>query len=161
MTLAICATVGGLLILLGLVGCFLPGMPGPSLSYAGLLMLLPTSCVLGVGWMVLLGLFCVAVTLLDLFLPALTARRFGGTRWGAAGSLVGLLIGLLFLPPGGALFGAFGGAWLAEVAIGTEVRAALKPAFGALVGLVLGTVGQATASLAVGGYFVAALLGLS
>ncbi|HAN31137.1 MAG TPA: DUF456 domain-containing protein [Myxococcales bacterium] len=161
MMLALCATTGALLVLMGLLGCFVPGMPGPTLSYAGLLLLGPTECELSLPWMIALGVFCILVTVLDVLLPSLTARQFGGSKWGAWGALVGLLIGLVVLPPGGALVGAFLGAWTLEVlGSGRNWSQGAKPAFGALVGLALGTLGQMAACLAVGGYFTFALMGL-
>ena len=61
------------------------------------------------------GLATLAVTVLDYLLPAWLARRFGGSKQAARGSLVGLIVGMVFFPPAGLIVGAFVGAFVGEL----------------------------------------------
>ena len=82
--------------LAGIVGCVVPVLPGPVLSFAGLFCayacsystLTPASMWLWAG-------LTAAVTAVDYFLPGYMAKLFGGTRAGMIGATVGLIAGLL------------------------------------------------------------------
>ena len=81
----------------------------------------------------------ILVFLIDYIIPALGAKKFGGTKWGMWGSTIGLVIGLLFLGPLGVLVGAFLGAFLGElISKPKESENALKAAFGAFIGFLSG-----------------------
>lgn len=130
--------LGWVALLAGLAGAVLP-IPGPPLSYAGLLLLhfsgktpLPT------GVLVAFGLATVLIAVLDYLIPIWGVRRFGGSRYGSWGSALGLLAGLLLPIPGGMLLGAFGGAFLGELLGGMATGPALRAAFGSLLGLLTG-----------------------
>ncbi|HEX9805191.1 MAG TPA: DUF456 domain-containing protein, partial [Candidatus Dojkabacteria bacterium] len=88
---------GVILILLGIAGCFLPVLPGPPLSYLAVLLLQlksdpPFSTTFLITWGILAG----AVTLLDYVIPVYGTKRFGGSRYGIMGSIIGLLLGIFF-----------------------------------------------------------------
>ena len=144
-----------LLLLAGLVGSIVPALPGPPLSYAGLLLLhfggnggfSPTFLWVWAG-------ITIAVTVMDNFLPAWMTKRFGGSRIAVIGSVLGLLAGMFFAPIG-LLAGPFLGALAGELinnrvqagrdkAAGAELDAAgntkaLKVAFGAFLAFIVGT----------------------
>jgi len=154
-------------LLAGLIGCIAPILPGPPLSFAGLILAWAASGwsteVLG-GWTVLvLGLATVVVTVLDLLAPVIGARRYGATSAGVWGSVVGMILGIAgFLPVGplGMLVGAFLGAWVGELVAGQEGAAALRAAWGVFVGTVVGIVLKLIVSLAISYFAVRALLAL-
>ena len=102
-------------LLAGLIGAIVPGLPGPPLSYAGLL-LLHWSGYGGLtsGFLWLWAAITVVVIIGDYFLPVLMTQRFGGSRLATAGSILGLLIGLFFFPPAGLVIGPFLGALAGE-----------------------------------------------
>jgi len=112
-----------LLLAAGLVGSVVPALPGPPLSYAGLL-LLQWSGRGGFGLAVLLiwAAVTIAVTVIDSFLPAWMTRRFGGSRAAVFGSVVGLVVGMIFFAPVGLLLGPFLGALIGEL-ISNNLRA--------------------------------------
>jgi uncharacterized protein len=128
--------LGLLLALAGLVGCVLPVIPGVPLSYAALLVLSvarhwePFSALFLVG-MAALVLF---VSALDYIVPALGAKKYGASRAGVWGSVIGMLIGLFFFPPFGVFIGAFAGAVIGEMISGKETQGALRAGWGVFLG---------------------------
>ncbi len=126
---------GFILVIAGVVGAVLPVLPGPPLSWLGVLLLYLTDDVPMDRWK--LGIaFAVAlvVTVLDYVIPALGTKKYGGTKYGMWGTVFGLLIGLLLPIPLGFLIGAFAGAYLGEKMNGQASKNALRAAFGSFVG---------------------------
>jgi uncharacterized protein YqgC (DUF456 family) len=138
-----------ILALAGIVGCFLPVIPGPPLSWGALLLLY----FFGNGEMSLKFLLIwlgitIVVTILDYVVPAQFTRLTGGSKAAGRGSLVGLLLGLIFFPPWGMIAGAFLGALLAEVFINrSSVADSVKPALGSFAGFFFGTFIKLVASV--------------
>ena len=103
--------LGGLLIMLGMAGSFLPIIPGPLTSWFGLLSLHYTSKVEQdwhfLGWTLVIALI---IMVLDYLIPIWGTKAFGGSKAGAVGATVGLVVGLFF-PPFGIIFGPFIGAF--------------------------------------------------
>ena len=132
----------------GLVGCILPVIPGPPLSWLGLLMVYfthPEGMTSGflIAWLVV----AVVVTILDYLVPSWVTARTGGSRAAARGTLVGMVIGIIFFPPWGMIAGSFLGALAAEIIFGgRDLAGSLKPAFGSFLGFLLSTGLKLTAS---------------
>ena len=149
--------IGGLLLcFLGIIGSVLPILPGPPISWIGLLLLHLTNAV--EASYVLLGFtFVIAITIfiLDYFIPALGTKKFGGSRAGAIGATLGLIIGLLSPIPFGILIGPFLGALIGEMAFNkTEGKNALKAAFGSFLGFLASTFMKLTISTIFLGFFL-------
>lgn len=135
-------------MLVGLVGCILPVIPGPPLGYVGLLLLNFTKgAQFETNDMVLWAFVAVIVTVADNVLPIWTTKKFGGSKAGVWGSTIGLILGLFFAPVG-ILVGPFIGAVLGEM-LNNNNEKALKAGIGAFMGFVFG-VGLKLAST---GYF--------
>lgn len=147
------------LLLAGIVGAFLPVLPGPPLSYAGMLFIHFTSITsFSANVLITFGIITLLITLADFLLP-IWGTKFGkGTRHGMWGASIGLVIGIFFLPPFGVLIGPLAGAWLAEKVNGKENRDALRSAVGSFAGLLLGVVLKFTVSIAMTWYAVYALI---
>lgn len=103
-----------LLMVIGLVGCVLPVLPGHVVILAGAVVYrLMVGVDAGIGWWgfgILVVLMAVSQAF-EIMSGSLGAKWFGGSRWGAAGALVGGIAGLFFMPFGlilGPLAGAFG-----------------------------------------------------
>jgi len=132
--------LGLLISLLGLAGCILPVIPGPPLSFIALLILhlAKDGGVFSTSFIILMAALTVAVTLLDYIVPAAGAKKYGASRTGVWGSVLGMVIGILFFPPWGVFFGALFGAVLGELITGKETATALRAGWGVFVGNLFG-----------------------
>ncbi len=133
--------VGFLVALLGIIGSFVPVLPGPLTSWAGLLLLHMTNAV-PMNWTFLgitLGI-AIVIWIIDYFIPAMGTKKFGGTRYGVIGTMIGLIFGLLFFPPFGIIIGPFVGAYIGEmIKDNKDSKKALKAAFGSFIGFLTST----------------------
>lgn len=132
---------GILLMILGILGSFLPVLPGPITSWFGLL-LLHLSDAVPMNWTFLGITFAIAfiIWLIDYIIPAMGTKRFGGTRYGVIGTMVGLVIGIFFFPPFGLIIGPFLGAFIGELLNDNkDSKRALKAAFGSFIGFLTST----------------------
>ena len=131
--------LGILLILIGLVGCIIPGLPGPPLAYLGILLqVFHAGKPFSTRFLIIWALITIIVSALDYVVPAIGTRKFGGSKRGVWGSIIGLFIGIFFFPPIGLIIGPFLGAFLGELTGGKETVAALRAGFGSFMGLIAG-----------------------
>jgi uncharacterized protein len=149
---------GLLIMLLGLVGAFIPVLPGPLTSWLGLLILHFTKAVnfstsfLGITFGIAL-----LVWVLDYFIPAIGTKKFGGSKKGIVGSTIGLFVGLVFFPPMGIIVGPFIGAFIGElIHDSSNNNRALKAALGSFIGFLFSTGLKFVVSLAYFGLFLKA-----
>jgi hypothetical protein len=139
----ILAIVAGLV---GILGSILPGLPGPPISWVGLLLLyIWGSGTNGAGeemtttFLLVWLAITIAVTLVDYIVPAYFTRLTGGSKTAGRGAIVGLILGMIY-PPVGIILGTLLGAFLAELIFdGKDGWASAKSAFGALMGFLFGT----------------------
>ena len=130
------------LLITGMAGSILPVLPGPPLSWLGLLMLkFVPSLSQHLSWTVVIavGLFTLLVFILDNLLPVWSTRKMGANKavvWGAG---LGFVVGFWFGPLG-IIFGPFVGALIAGLISGSHIKAALKHASGAFIGFFAGIV---------------------
>lgn len=136
------AVLGAALVLLGFIGSILPIIPGPPISWVGLLLLKWTDFILDHGpayenalWILLF--FVVLVTILDYVVPIMGTKKFGGSKRGVWGATIGVVVGLFFGPLG-IIIGPFLGAYIGEITTGKKEREALRAAWGSFVGFLLG-----------------------
>ncbi|UAM97067.1 DUF456 domain-containing protein [Polaribacter litorisediminis] len=121
---------------LGIIGSFLPILPGPITSWFGLLLLYLTKIIpIDYTFLGITLAIAVLIWVLDYFIPAMGTKRFGGTKYGVYGTTIGLLIGLFSPIPFGMLLGAFFGAFIGELLYDNkDTKRALKASFGAFIG---------------------------
>lgn len=136
------AVLGAALVLIGFIGSILPIIPGPPISWVGLLLLKWTDFILDHGtayenalWILLF--FVVLVTILDYVVPILGTKKFGGSKRGVWGATIGVVVGLFFGPLG-IIIGPFLGAYIGEITTGKKEMEALRAAWGSFVGFLLG-----------------------
>ena len=131
--------MGFLLVLLGIVGSFLPVLPGPLTGWLGLFLLHQSERIphnttfLATSFGIALAVF-----LVDYVIPGLGTKKFGGSKKGVIGSTLGLILGLLFLGPLGIIIGPFFGAYLGELMNKSDQQKAFKAALGSLIGFLTG-----------------------
>lgn len=132
--------LAGLFILVGLIGCFLPVIPGPPISYIGLLLLEATSHgPFSLELMLIYLAVTLVVTGLDFLIPIWGAKLSGGSKKGNIGATIGVIVGIFILPPVGVILFPFLGAVLGELADGKDFQKALKAGFGSFLGFLTGT----------------------
>ena len=135
--------LGGIALIIGLVGCVAPVIPGPPIGYIGIILLqLSDKHPFSTAFMVGAAILVAAVTLLDYMIPAMGTKKFGGTKKGMWGSTLGLLAGMFVisfgpLGLGGLLVGPFIGAYLGEKIAHNPHP--WKAAFGSFIGFLAGT----------------------
>jgi len=134
--------LGFILMLVGIIGSFLPIMPGPPISWVGLLLLHFTS-VIDMTWTFLGITLAIALLVfaLDYVIPAIGTKKFGGTKAGVIGTTVGLVVALIFpvFGPFGIIIWPFIGALVGELLNKADKKTATKAAFGSFLGFLTGT----------------------
>jgi len=128
---------------IGIIGSIVPGLPGPPLSWAGLLLAYLSHRLGGADMSLTFVLIWLAVTIivtiLDYIVPSKFTKLAGGTKAGSQGALIGMIIGMFFTPIGMipcSLLGAF----LAELFQSDKSATdALKSALGTFAGFLVGT----------------------
>tara|TARA_B100001063_G_scaffold58309_1_gene52542 strand:- start:2418 stop:2903 length:486 start_codon:yes stop_codon:yes gene_type:complete len=133
--------LGVIFCLVGIVGSFLPILPGPIASWCGLLILNFTSFVnFSFSFLIITFLIAFTVSIIDYIIPILGVQKMGGSKGGQIGATIGLLFGLFILGPLGLIFGPFLGALTGEVISKKNISNSILPAFGSLIGVLAGTV---------------------
>ena len=149
-------SIGFAFMLLGVFGSFLPVLPGPPLSWVGLLIISLTKAIPS-DW-VFLGItlvIAVIITILDYWIPAAGVKRFGGSRKSMIGSVIGLVVGLLSPIPFGIIIGTFLGAYIGELLNDSDEQTAAKSAIGALIGFLASSLMKFILSLIYFSLFIA------
>ena len=133
--------LGFVCIMVGLLGSFLPVLPGPSMSWIGLALLYFTHAVPANYWILGITLvITVIVSVLDYVIPAKGTKKFGGSSYGIWGTNIGLVVGIIAPVPFGFLIGPFVGALIGELIFDyKDHNRALKAATGSFVGFLAST----------------------
>jgi uncharacterized protein YqgC (DUF456 family) len=150
--------ISALFMVTGIVGCVVPVLPGPPLSFVGLLLMeLQSHPPFSARFMWIWAFVVVLISLLDYLVPQYGTKKFGGSKLGVWGCTIGLMAGFL-LGPYGIILGPFTGAFIGELIANKPSGLALKAATGALIGFFASTVLKLSASFMMAGYFAASLL---
>ncbi len=144
-------------MILGVLGSFLPVLPGPPVSWLGLLLLILTSAVPNDWWLIVItGIVAFVAVALDYWIPAVGTRKFGGSRAGMIGTTIGLLVAIVFpvLGIAGIVIWPFIGAIAGELINKSGHKQALRAAFGSFVGFLTGTFLKFVVSMVFLGIFI-------
>ena len=136
----------------GIIGSIIPGLPGPPVSWVGILVLYiwgagtmggnPMTLTFLLVWLAI----TIVVTILDYVVPGYFTKVTGGSKWAGLGTIAGLIIGMFFSALG-MIVGALLGAFIAEMLIAKkDTEASLKSALGAFLGFIFGIGLKLTAS---------------
>jgi len=136
--------LGILAVILGLIGCLVPVLPGPPLSFLGLLFLHFSKFghlqnlsgeqhLISTNTLIIFAGITVFVSILDYLLPVWGTKKLGGSKYGTRGATIGLIIGFFF-GPAGIILGPLLGAFVGEMIFKDDFRYALKAGLGSLVG---------------------------
>lgn len=150
------------LMLVGLVGCVVPLLPGTTLILLAVLLqkwLLPGTLTWeAVGW---IAFFWLLSVLADIGCVLLGTKLLGGGRWGMAGATGGALAGMFFSLPA-LLFGTMLGAVIGEKWGGRKSdEAALRAGAGAALGFLVSGLARLACGLAMAGLYALSVLKLA
>jgi uncharacterized protein len=150
------------LLLVGLVGTFLPALPGPVMIFLGAVFHVtastyalknPDAGMHWVGFSVLTVLLALAI-FVDFASSVVGAKYFGATKWGSIGALVGGILGLFFSLPG-LILGPIIGALSFEMMFAKrEWKPAAKSSWGTLLGTGVGLIVKGALGVAMVLYFL-------
>lgn len=128
--------LGFICMIIGVLGSFLPVLPGLPSCWVGLLLLYLTKAVENNYWILGITLFLtIIITILAYTIPAKGTKRYGGSSYGVWGTNIGLVVGIFAPIPLGFIIGPFVGAFLGELIYDSKNhQRALKAATGSLLG---------------------------
>jgi len=144
-----------LVMVAGVAGSVLPGLPGPPPVLAAAIghrLYFGAASVSNAVLAVMAGLMVLSLVL-DYVASLLGAKKLGATWRGMIGAVLGAAVGLCF-PPLGLVLGPFLGAVALEMASGRQFKEASRAGFGALLGLLASAAGKVACSLAMVGMFL-------
>lgn len=140
--------------LVGVVGCVLPVLPGPLISFAAVLLVkFATDIPVSSNLILIFGIITLIVTITDSVLPIYMPKKFGSSGMGILGATLGLIIGLFF-PPAGFIIGPFIGALCGEFVKTKNTADSLVAGIGTFIGFMLGTVLKLGLSVVITGWLV-------
>lgn len=127
--------LGAVLILVGILGSFLPVLPGVPVSWVGLLVLhLAPSIPMNYWFLGITLIVAALIYALNWIIPAMGTKKYGGSRYGMIGATLGLVVGIIAPIPFGIIIGPFVGAFIGEIINKSNRKSALRAAFGSFVG---------------------------
>ena len=151
--------VASIFIVLGIIGSFLPVLPGPLTSWVGLLILHLTDAIpMNWSFLIITLLFAIFIWFLDYIIPAIGTKHFGGSKYGMIGTSLGLIFGLLSPIPFGIIIGPFVGALIGELINKADSKTATKAAFGSFIGFLTSTLIKFIVTIIYLGLFIAKVL---
>lgn len=131
--------IAGLTVVIGLLGIALPALPGVPLVFVGLLIAAWADGFshVGAGMLTVIGLLAALSVVADFAATALGAARFGATRAGVAGAVIGSVIALITGQIWLVLVAPLLGAILGEYVSNRDAKQAVRAGMGALFGMIL------------------------
>ena len=133
----------GLLLIAGLLGSFLPVLPGTPLIVVGALLYayMTDFETIGVGRLLILVGLSLLAYVLDYTAGALGVKKFGGSSWAVVGAVLGAVVGVFFGAIG-LVLGPILGSVLGELLRSRKFKNSLRSALGTGVGMLLGVVAK-------------------
>jgi uncharacterized protein YqgC (DUF456 family) len=149
--------ISSLLVIAGLVGLVLPGLPGAPLIFAGLLLAAWAEGFeyVGLGTVLVLAVIAFMTFAVDFWATMFGAKKFGASMRAVIGAVLGLIVGF-FLGFPGVIFGPFIGAVIGELSVQRNLQQATRSGIGATVGFVLGAALKLALAFAMIGVYLVA-----
>ena len=143
------------LIVVGVIGTFLPVLPGAALVFGGMLLAAWIDDFQRIGWITLtiLGVLTLLVFVVDLVASLMGAKRVGASRLAIVGAAIGTVVGLFFGLVG-IIIAPFVGAVAGELIARGQLAPAARVGFGTWIGLLVGALAKLALVLAMVGVFL-------
>ncbi len=147
--------LAGLMVIIGLVGTFIPVLPGIPVILAGLALAAWSTAFEPVGWgtLAVLAALTALSVMIDFLAAALGAKRLGASQRAFWGATLGAVVGIFFGLPG-IVLGPFLGAVTAEYTSGRGAQQASRSGYGVWLGMVLGTAAKLAIAFLMLGIFL-------
>lgn len=135
--ITICAILCGII---GVLGAVLPVLPGPALSFVGMVLAyFNGGDTITERMLWIWGIITIVVSILDYILPGYFSKIFGGTKAGITGATIGVFVGV-FMGPLGIILGPFVGAVIGELLHEKKnLDKAITVGFGSLLSFLVGS----------------------
>ena len=147
--------LGVLLMITGLIGAFLPVLPGLPFSYVGLLVLqLTETPPFSLSFLIVWAIIVVMIQFLEQIASVAGAKKMGASSYGIWGSIIGAIVGFFLFPPLGIVFGPIIGAYVGELINKKTSQEALRSAMGAIFGFFVSTFIKVVAALVMTYHFI-------
>ena len=145
-----------LVILGGLAGIILPIIPSTPLIWVGVFIYAACDGFETIGWslLLILAILTIVSLVLDYLGGVIGAKKYGATRWGLIGSVIGGIVGFFMGGIVGLIFGPFFGAVSFELLFGKDLKSAFKSGVGTLVGFLGGVIIKLVISVVIIGIFL-------
>ncbi|MES2619900.1 MAG: DUF456 family protein [Bacteroidota bacterium] len=121
------------LCIIGIVGSVLPALPGHPLNYIAMWCVQWVYHPFSNTVLTVFGILTVVVILFDYLMPVWWAKKYGATRQGIIGSIIGMLSGIFFTPIG-MILGTLAGAIIGDMLAGRTGPEAARSGMATLIG---------------------------
>ncbi len=148
--------ISSLVILGGLAGIIFPVIPSTPMIWVGVFVYAACDGFEAIGWslLLILAILTIVSLVLDYLGGVIGAKKYGATRWGLIGSVIGGIVGFLMGGIVGLVFGPFFGAVSFELLFGKDLEGAFKSGVGTLVGFLGGVIIKLVISVVIIGIFL-------
>ena len=128
-------------MLTGLAGVFLPVLPGVPLVFAGAFIYAWSTGfqVVTIGNLIFFAILTVIASTVDYIGGLITAKKYGSSKYGLIGGVVGGISGLVLLGIPGLIIGQLAGVILGELYFGKQMKESFTSGFAMFVGYILGS----------------------
>ncbi len=144
-----------ILIAVGVIGTFLPVLPGAILVFGGMLLAawIDDFQRVGLTTLIILGALTALVLVIDVVAAVFGAKRVGASRLALTGAAIGTVLGMFFGIVG-ILLGPFVGAVVGELLARGQLEPAARVGFATWLGLAVGALAKIAVVLTMLGVFI-------
>lgn len=128
-------------MLTGLAGVFLPVLPGVPLVFAGAFIYAWSTGfqVVTIGNLIFFAILTAIASGVDYVGGMITAKKYGASKYGLIGGVVGGILGLAIFSIPGLIIGQLAGVILGELYFGKQMKESFTSGFAMFIGYILGS----------------------
>lgn len=130
-----------LIMLIGILGVILPIIPGLALVWLGAFMYAFFTDFSVISWnmLIILGGMAGFGFLIDFWANILGVKKYGASKLGMLGAIIGGIVGIFMGGITGLIFGPFIGAFALEYLVTLSIKKSFKVSLGTFMGFLVGT----------------------